>query len=114
MGKIERGFMKKQQIKDLFSNLCCSQCKSDFDENSIEIIRDEGDLKVIKLKCNHCGKGFGLAFLGEDNKKKKTVEPLEIQEGEPAITYDDVIDAHRFIKNLDEHWSNYLPKDKQN
>ena len=41
----------------------------------------------------------------------KSAEPLEVQEGEPAITYDDVIDAHRFIQNLDEHWSDYLPRE---
>jgi len=109
--KQERGFMKKQQIKSLFSNLCCSQCKSDFDENSIEIVRDEDNLQVIRLHCKNCGKSFGLAFLGESNIEVKSAEPLEVQEGEPAITYDDVIDAHRFIQNLDEHWSDYLPRE---
>ncbi|MBQ2610968.1 hypothetical protein IJF81_01095 [bacterium] len=105
--------MKKEKIKKLFSNLCCSNCKSDFDEESIEVVRDEGDLKVIKLRCQNCGKSFGIAFLGEANVEIKNYEPFVVQQGEEPITYDDVIDAHRFIQSLDEHWQDYLPGDSQ-
>ena len=49
-----------------------------------------------------------MAFLGLSGLDIK--EPLEVQQGPEPINYDDVIDAHGFIKNLDEHWQNYLPK----
>lgn len=102
----------KKKLKALFSNLCCSQCKSDFDENSFIIKREEPGLTVAHLVCRHCGKNFGMAFLGFSGIEVKDGEALalEVQEGPEPISYDDVIDAHRFIKNLDEHWADHLPK----
>lgn len=107
----ERGFMKKK-IKLLFKNLCCSACKADFDENSIEILRQEDGLSVVHLTCQNCGKSFGVAFLGLSNIELKDEDAniLEVQDGPEPINYDDVIDAHRFIKKLDAHWSDYLHK----
>lgn len=98
----------EKKLKILFDNLCCSQCKAGFDEDSIEIKRRELGLLVTHLVCRNCGKSFGVAFLGLSGLDIK--EPLEVQQGPEPINYDDVIDAHRFIKNLDEHWQNYLPK----
>lgn len=102
----------KKKIKTLFKNLCCSVCKSDFDEDSIQIKREEEGLSVVNLVCPKCGKNFGMAFLGFSNIEVKNEEDLalEVQEGPEPISYDDVIDAHRFIKNLDEHWAEHLPK----
>lgn len=99
----------KKKLKVLFDNLCCSQCKSSFDEDSIQIKREEEGLLVTHLVCQHCGKSFGVAFLGLSGVEVK--EPLEVQDGPEPINYDDVIDAHRFIKNLDEHWQDFLPKE---
>ena len=103
---------KKLQV--LLSNLCCSQCRCGFDEHSIEIKRQENGLVVTHLVCQNCGKSFGVAFAGISNVevKEENIQPLEIQEGPKPISYDDVIDAHRFIKNLDEHWQDHLPKNK--
>ncbi|MDR1168893.1 MAG: hypothetical protein LBK53_08430 [Heliobacteriaceae bacterium] len=98
----------KKKIEILFSNLCCSQCKSGFDENSIDIKREEAGLTVTHLECRRCGKKFGIAFIGFSGLEVK--EPLEVQEGPEPINYDDVIDAHRFIRELDEHWQEHLPK----
>ena len=100
----------KRKLKVLFDNLCCSQCKNGFDEDSIVIKREETGLLVTHLECHHCGKSFGLALIGLSGLEVK--EPLEVQQGPEPINYDDVIDAHRFIKNLDEHWQDYLPKQK--
>ena len=96
----------EKKLSVLFENLCCSQCKNGFDENSFEIKRDEEGLLVTHLKCRHCGKSFGVAFVGLSDVEIK--EPLTVQQGPDPINYDDVIDAHRFIQNLDEHWQDYL------
>lgn len=100
----------KKKIEKLFGNLCCSQCKNSFDEESITIKRDEQGLLVIGLECRHCGKNFGIAFLGFSDIDVKDYEPLEVQEGPEPISYDDVIDAHRFIHNLKDDWAKHLPK----
>ncbi len=97
----------------LFKDLCCSRCKSDFDESSVQIVRQEPSMLVLKLVCPVCHKDFGIAFLGisasdfiNDSEERQV---LKIQEDLPPITDDDVLNAHEFIKNLDEHWSKYLP-----
>lgn len=102
----------KKKLKVLFENLCCSMCKNGFDEDSITIKREENGLLVVNLFCQHCGKNFGVAFVGISNLEVKDDNklPLEVQEGPAPISYDDVIDAHRFIRDLDEHWHEHLPK----
>ena len=83
----------KKKIEKLFNNLCCSQCKNGFDENSVTIKREEEGLTVISLECKHCGKNFGVAFLGFTDIDVKNYEALDVQEGPEPINYDDVIDA---------------------
>lgn len=100
----------KKKIEKLFSNLCCSQCRNSFDKDSITIKRQEEGLTVIGLECKHCGKNFGVAFLGMSDIDVKNYEPLEVTEGPEPISYDDVIDAHIFIKKLEKDWNKYLPK----
>lgn len=100
----------KKKIEKLFSNLCCSYCRNGFDEKSFTIKREDEGLTVVALQCTHCGKNFGLAFLGFSDIDVKSYEPLEVQEGSVPINYDDVIDAHRFIKNLDADWQKHLPQ----
>lgn len=101
----------KKNLGKLFKNLCCSVCKKGFDENSLSVKRDEAGLLVVNLQCRNCGKNYGIAFLGFSDIDVKDPEPFEVIEGPDPISYDDVIDAHRFIKNLDENWIKYLHKE---
>ncbi len=107
--------MNKKIINMLFSDMCCSECKSDFTEDSVFVLRKEKNLNVIQVICQHCGKSFGIALLGGCVEKDKTnlakdELALQIQDGPDAICYDDVIDAHNFFKNLDESWEKYIPE----
>lgn len=101
----------KKKLGILFKNLCCSICKHEFGEDSLSIKRDEQGLLVTNLQCSHCGKNYGIAFLGFSDFEIKNPTPLEAVEGPDPISYDDVIDAHRFIQNLDENWKNYIKKE---
>lgn len=95
--------MLKKKLRILLDNLCCSHCKNSFDEDSVTLLQKEKGLFVINLICKKCGKDFGIAFIGTQSTISKST-PLEIQDGPEPINYNDVIDAHRFIKDLDEHW----------
>lgn len=106
--------MDKRKIKQLFSGLCCSVCKHDFDEDSFFIKREERDLLVIKVVCSECGKNFGLALLGENPLEVKDEicdNELTIQDCPLPINFDDVIDAHNFIDKLEKDWNKYIPDD---
>ena len=102
----------EKKFDKLFENLCCSECKNGFDADSITVKRDEEGLLVLSLECKNCGKNFGIAFLGFSDIEVKNIEPLDVTEGPEPISYNDVIDAHEFIKNLDKNWAKYLPKNE--
>lgn len=90
---------KPENIKSLFSNLCCSKCRNDFTHESITVKEKEGDILICNLKCQICEMDFGdIVF--NFNKKSDTHNPMDIIDGPPPITSDDVIDAHRFIKKM--------------
>lgn len=105
--------MSRLNIKKLFSDLCCSSCGHDFDEDSIYILREEEGLFVLQVICPNCQKSFGVAILGMESisLKEKDDEKLklEIKDFPNPISYDDVIDAHRFIQKMDKDWKKYIP-----
>lgn len=107
--------MNKKLINMLFSDMCCSECKSDFNEDSVFILRQEKNLNVVQIVCQNCGKSFGIALLGgcdeKESSKPKEDLALQIQDGPDAICYDDVLDAHNFFSNLDDDWQKYIPDD---
>ena len=108
----------KRKIATLFKELCCCACKTDFDENSVDIMREEKtpdeEMIVFRLACQKCGKSFGVAFLGisDFNLKNYTEDDLtlRVQEGAEPISADEVLDAHKFIKKLDENWQKFIKK----
>lgn len=106
----------KRKIATLFKDLCCSACKADFDEKSVFIMREENkpeeEMIVFKLVCQECGKSFGVAFLGiSDIELKNYLDDdlvLHVQEGASPISTDEVLDAHKFIKEFDENWKKFI------
>ena len=107
--------MDKKIVKMLFSDMCCSECKADFTEDSVFVLRKEKNLTVLQIVCQNCGKSFGIALLGgcEEKIDKNTTlskAALQIQEGPDAICYDDVIDAHNFFSSLEDDWQKYIPE----
>ena len=98
-------------IKRLLINMHCSHCKNEFSEKGIKIMRSENGLLVFQVKCEHCKKCFGMAFLGLGAKELEKSLDFGIEntnsEKEP-ISFDDVLDAHHFFQNLDENWSKYI------
>ncbi|MBP3820431.1 hypothetical protein J6G99_02165 [bacterium] len=88
-----------KDIKSMFSNLCCSRCKNDFSQESINIKKKDCETLICTLSCAECGKDFGDIVLNY-NYRSKSHLPLEIIDGPPPISIDDVINAHEFIKKI--------------
>ena len=104
------------ETKTIFSKLLagmkCSQCSCDFNENSIRIMRFDDGLHVIRVKCENCEKSFGIAYLGlSEAELEKSYQEVKKKNTKP-ITIDDVLDAHNYIKNLDENWKEFLRENK--
>ena len=111
--------MNKKIINLLFSDMCCSDCHTDFTDDSVKVIRQENNLFVLQVVCHNCGKAFGIALLGDCDEKAiskptKSDLALQIQDGPDKIGYDDVIDAHKFIQALEDDWQKYIPEDMRN
>lgn len=104
----------KRKLAVLFKELCCSQCRADFDDESFKIMREEDSMLVLKVICQECSKSFGVAFLGiaDLNLKNYDEDDLVLKvQGEPEpISENDVLDAHKFIKDLDENWKKFIEK----
>lgn len=99
--------------------MTCSKCSSNFDDESITIMRKECNYTVIQVKCSCCGKNIGIAILGlDENEIKKSLgaeeQGSELTVGEvcPIIGYDDVIDAHNFFRTLGNDWCRHIPTQK--
>ena len=88
-----------EDIKNLFSNLCCSKCRNDFSIEDFTIKERHGDTLICNLTCKKCFKDFGDIVFNFNRKEKKHTS-MEIIDGPLPISTDDVIDAHEFIKKL--------------
>ena len=88
------------RIEKLLKNLCCSTCKSDFNEDSIEIIRKEKEVSVIKLECKNCGKSFGVAFL-KMNDSDTSDDDIALKFSENTPEKYEGLDLNKFISFQD-------------
>ena len=103
-------------IKEFFLSVRCSHCHSIFDEDAIQIIREEHNYTVVKIACSQCQKNVGIVIVGLnkeilENTNDEDLDQLPFELHKAPIDYDDVIDAHNFFYNLGSDWSKHLPED---
>ncbi len=92
-------------IQEHFTKLDCPICNFSFTQEGIKLIKQENDYWVVKLDCENCNHSPGFAIVGiEYNNNDEQINNA------PPITVDDVIDAHKFIKELGSDWTKYLKK----
>ncbi|MDD3420212.1 MAG: hypothetical protein PHE78_06380 [Candidatus Gastranaerophilales bacterium] len=99
-------------IKLFFSKMKCTRCENTFDEEDIEVLRQEDCYTVVRVHCQHCEKNIGLAILGIDKDqmmKSLDMDCGEIEQTPPAIDYEDVLEAHDFFQGLGDDWVKHLP-----
>ena len=102
--------MNELNFKNLFAGLCCNVCHHDFNEDAVKVKREEKNLYVLEIICPECGKNFGIALLAKNQNDAQNIDtPLEIQDCPLPVSYDDVLDAHEFIDNLQKDWTKYIP-----
>ena len=93
----------KKSFSLLLKNMCCSQCKSDFTEESVSFIQKGNQYSVINLICKNCGKNFGTSFLKLSKKNSKNIQDIILQDSRniAPINFDDVLNAHEYIKDIE-------------
>ena len=103
----------EEYVKFIFSKMVCSCCNEQFTPDCVEIIRVEGNCAIVKIECIHCHKNYGIAVVGietigeepDENADNVSVPNL------PAISFDDVLEAHEFIDKMGSDWMKYIPKE---
>jgi len=104
--------LEGKKLKNLLPNIKCTECGKEFSSESVDIVRHEEGLLVLKIKCYGCKKCFGMAYLGLEKEELENALPDAVEDESP-INYDDVLDAHHYFKNIDENWQKFLTKDKK-
>jgi hypothetical protein len=126
-----------QLIREYFQQKSCKHCSRNYSPDGIEFIREEPGLVVVRVGCSNCGQPLGIALVGMSGGGNQKSAP-EISQRRPSlygagdedipypadwskgdmqrlsnlsrITYDDVLDAHKFFSNLGSDWSKHLPR----
>ena len=106
-------------IQHFFSRMRCQYCHTHFDPQGIELVREDGPMFVVNVHCEHCHRHAGLAMVSVDKAlmsggKARFADPeltpkeLKRLKQFEAITDDDVLEAHYYFKNADEHWAEFM------
>lgn len=123
-----------QAIREYFQRRTCRHCSQPLAAEGIELVREEPGVLVVRVGCSLCGHPVGIALVGMNPQSNSpcpkaagraaAIQPSQelrhppewsrkdIQKlsGKPAITYDDVLDAHKFLESLGPDWARLLPK----
>lgn len=111
-------------VQDFFCSMHCSSCNKLFKPDAIKLLKQEYNFLVVKITCTECDQPVGLAIVGvqprydikQDTWGKEipasythptSEEPVKIKEPLP-ITYDDVVEAHKFFSTLGPDWMKYI------
>jgi hypothetical protein len=94
-----------KNVQNLLPNFGCLSCGDGFVKESVNIVRGENGLLVLKIKCVSCERNFGMALLGLE--MDELTRALDVQKT-PAINYDDVLDAHQYFKDADLNWGKFI------
>jgi len=117
MGKFNGGSFRA--IQEYFQQKSCRFCDKPFTSEGIQLLREEPGMLVVRVTCSCCGRPLGVAIVGTgaqpsnghaDRPPEWTRKDAEKFANKPAITYDDVLDAHEFVSGLGADWSRQLPR----
>ena len=101
----------EEYVKFIISKMVCSCCDEQFTPDCVEIIRVEGNCAIVKIECTHCHKNYGIAVVGIETVEDETDCDHVVVPDLPAITFDDVLEAHKFIDKMGSDWMKYIPKE---
>lgn len=120
MGKYYGGGF--QAIQEYFQQKACRYCANAYSSEGIQLLREEPGVLVVRVSCRSCGHPLGVAIVGTAprfQKEKRECPPewtkrdVDRLSAVPAISYDDVLEAHQFFTNLGADWAKHLPKAKR-
>lgn len=91
------------------ASFACAACGQPYGEAHIRVIGRRDELFFVDLSCPHCGsQAVAIVtiqvdgeLLGEDERDIEPSQGVDGQSGAPAVSVDDVIDAHALLRDFE-------------
>jgi hypothetical protein len=116
MKGIDRDSSEYDFVRQLLENIKCVVCSEDYEEEDVVIMGQQEELWMLMVACRYCGtQGIILAMVKEDEQVELLSdlmpEELDLTEDLPAISGDDVLDVHQFLRDFDGDFVELLGED---
>jgi hypothetical protein len=116
MRKIDPSSPEYDFVRQLLENVKCVVCSETYDDTDVTIMGQQDELWMLMVSCHHCGtQGIILAMVKDDEQVEfiTDLSPGELERSQslPAITSDDVLDVHRFLRDFDGDFATLFEED---
>jgi hypothetical protein len=116
MRRIDKDSPEYAFVRQLLDNISCVVCSERYDEEDVSVMGQQQELWMLMVSCHHCGtQGIILAMVKEDEEIEfitdLTPEELERVGAGPAISADDVLEIHRFLRDYDGDFIDLVGED---
>lgn len=102
--------MDEPQVKKLLSSLKCGVCGQRYRIQNLQVLGHRDELWFLNVSCTACGSQGMMAAVVKESRAYPVITDLSPEELErfgttPAITGDDILDMHHFLKDFDGDFS---------
>ena len=103
-------------IKRLVASIKCGVCQNNYEEDNISILGQRQDLWYLRVFCSACHTHALMAVVVREDNDDEVVTDLTDAEldrfkTEEAVTEDDVIEVHKFLRDFDGDVSQLLGRE---
>jgi hypothetical protein len=114
--RIDKDSPEYDFVRQLLENVKCVVCSSEYDEADVAIMGQQDDVWMLMVSCRRCAtQGIILAMVKEEEHVEVltdlTPEEWERLKDLPAISTDDVLDVHRFLRDFDGDFRQLFKED---
>ena len=105
--------MDDKFIKKLLSNMKCGVCGRRYEPGNISVLGHRQDLWFISVFCSSCESQGLVAAVVKEGKLPEVITDLTEEEQSQfstAVSSDDLIDMHAFLKEFDGDFSTLFPE----
>lgn len=93
--------MEEGHIKKLMTSLKCTACGKYYQTSEVDVLGREDDLWFFKASCLACNAEFLVAAVLQESREQVTSSSTAPCEKKIAVTYDDTLGMHNFLKAFD-------------
>ena len=87
----------REQAKDYD----CSVCGTNHSRSEIKVLGKVDAMWIVRVTCSKCETSFKLLVAVEEKTAERPVKRASTRARRPALTADDVIDAHDLLESFD-------------